>query len=195
MDNSDPSNKSRLFIAIHIIPTPKLINILSEFKAKLHQSKIKWVNEQNMHLTLHFLGDVNNYYINSLNQTLSETANKYSSAKLILKGIGYFKRNNKPTVIWVGINKNDTLNRIYLNLKNSLDNLGINHDNKSEYKPHLTLGRIKYLKDKSPYNELISKYSDIQIGEELIKEIILYKSELKQEGPVYTSLGRHSLQD
>ena len=59
---------------------------------------------------------------------------------------------------------------------------------RQNFVPHLTIGRIKELKDKTFFQQIISKYHTVEIQEELVLEVILYESILRREGPLYVKI-------
>jgi RNA 2',3'-cyclic 3'-phosphodiesterase len=181
----------RLFIGIKITPANSLENIFYNLKKDLSQSNIKWVDPQNFHLTLKFLGDVKENYINSLVMLLEQIACNSQIFNLESTEIGYFGRTKHPRVIWYGFNSNDRLLNLQSSIDESLAELGFDKEKKS-YSPHLTLGRIKNI---VPNNDLKKLLSTLDPLPEIypITGFSLIESNLKKEGPEYKVLRHFNL--
>jgi RNA 2',3'-cyclic 3'-phosphodiesterase len=174
--------KKRLFIAVKIDNSTSLLRILEETKSCLNYEKIKWVDPDNLHLTLVFLGDTEERIISKIKIAIDKI--KSVQFNLQLNSIGVFRNINFPTILWFGIKSN----KIISNLKNTIDmqlnSIGFAIEAR-EFKPHLTIGRIKYITDKKNLEILLKKFSNRNIALQLVSEIILYESILSSEGPTY----------
>ncbi len=178
----------RAFIAVEIDQPNK--QKLSQLISTLKQANadVKWVNENQMHLTLKFLGNIEKNRVQEISNTLKSIANKASAFNIHLSKISAFPNMHKPRVIWLGIDKGVE------NLKNLASKLGSRQE-KREFKPHLTLGRVKSLKNISQLTKLISETSFESDGNISITKLILFQSTLTPKGAIYTSLAKLSLQN
>lgn len=182
----------RTFIAIKINPEQLLLNKIEELKRVLADEQIKWVEKQNLHLTLKFLGEISEKKSFKVKDVLLHFAKKQHPVSVLPQGIGYFRSRGIPKVLFLNIKNREVLQQ----LANDIDNLLIPLDFEKEsrpFNPHLTLARIKFLKNKQAFYEALRLYQDVSLQESLISEIILYQSLLKPEGPVYLELGKYSL--
>jgi 2'-5' RNA ligase len=174
----------RTFLAIKVALTEENRSFFSDLKLKFKDSFINWVNEENMHLTLFFLGDTSETQISPISRELTLLLAESKPFSITLKGFGIFKNVHDPKVLWIGIEQSEIL----YDMKNLVDkamiNSGFEVDNKV-FKPHLTLGRIKNLTNKSALIEWIEKYRDHFFQDVLVNEIIFYESILSPKGPVY----------
>lgn len=187
MDNSEP----RIFIALKIDLTEKNRILIEKLKSSFAKSKIRWTSEDNYHLTLKFLGEIPAYFINSIELLLTQTLSEFSEFNFELKGLGTFG-GNKPKVIWMGIQATDVLNSLQNRIDDTLVELGFEKE-KRPFSPHLTLGRIKYLKDPAYFSQVIQEYQNKPFQIININKIVLFESFLKSEGPVYKSLKEFNL--
>ena len=163
----------------------KLQNELSRFKCR-----ISWTKKAGMHLTLKFLGDVDANQINAIAEMLEKTASGFSPFEVKLGNPGAFGGKN-PRVLWLGLLAPSTLGELAVAIDKAMHGLGFPLENR-KFHPHLTLGRIK---DDTGTSELLQYLKACKVEEASFKagEVILFKSELKPSGAVYTSLMSVSL--
>ncbi len=185
-------NKKRLFIAIKIDISKELRNFIISLKKELSSEKIKWVDFKNFHITLKFLGDTPENLIPQIEKTLKNISKNFQKFDMQLKGIGVFKDIANPKVLWIGLEKNETLNELYLQIEKNVEILGFKKENRN-FSPHLTIGRIKFLKNKNILLEKILKNCNKKWNKSEVKNFILYESVLKKEGPTYIELEKYEL--
>jgi 2'-5' RNA ligase len=176
----------RLFIAIKIRPDKDFLDQFFQLKAHLRHERIKWVEEHNIHITLKFLGDTEVKKIAEIENVLKHVAIKHSAFSIQLKNLGIFGSRYDPRVIWVGIEPYDHLVSLMKDVHAELKTIGYEPD-RQNLVPHLTIGRIRELRDGQVFQTVIEKFSGITSQEMMVKECILYESILKKEGPAYIS--------
>lgn len=174
----------RIFIAVRIDPEETLKKMISAFKSVLKDENIKWTNQENMHLTLAFLGDTEEKQINVINSMMTNSCEGFGRFELKIKGAGVFKNLNDPRVIWAGIDISERLNQLNSLIKTGLDEAGTKMEERL-FRPHLTLARIKHINPGNSLKDLIEKYRDTELQVVTVNEIILYESILLPQGPVY----------
>lgn len=177
----------RLFVAIHIRPSEKLTDAIRKIKDNLSDNQIKWVNEDLLHITLKFMGETPDKEVDKIIYSLKESVAGVSSFGFQIAGFGYFGNSKFPRVLWLGIDAPDTLQILYLNIQRALENYGPVEKNEL-FKPHLTIGRVKNFKSVTTLFELEAEYADTVFQNVMVKEIILYESFLRPEGPVHKVL-------
>jgi len=177
----------RLFAAIKIHPEKAFLDHLHLLETQLRHEKIKWVEDHNIHITLKFFGETEENKIPGINSVLQSVADKTKSFELSLQKLGIFGSSYNPKVIWVGIHPYDDLVDIMKELQKELKSIGYEPD-RQNLVPHLTLGRIKYLADKSFFQQKIDEYKELTTMSVRIVSFHLYESILKKEGPVYLNL-------
>jgi 2'-5' RNA ligase len=182
----------RTFFAVDILPDRNLNIGIQEVKNALREEKIKWIPDNQWHLTLKFLGDTPQDIIQPIIVDISDKMSQLSFMKLHLFSIGLFKNLNNPRILWIGIKSCETLMKAAKYIDEATQNYGFKSENK-EFSPHLTIGRIKEIKQINNLGNLIEKYKNTSFGMVTITEIILYESILKSEGPVYLPLHKFSL--
>ena len=182
----------RIFIAIKVEPDGNLQNIYSDVKYLLGNEKIGWVDHSNIHLTLAFLGDINDDMIRAAGIVLNDKCSGFGEFNFSLKGIGVFKSLRDPRIIWAGIDHSEVLMELNKFIISGLRNKGFSIEERP-FKPHITLGRIKFLKDPDALISAVTKYQDTFIKGVNVTEVILFESVLKPTGPEYKPIGEYKL--
>ncbi|MEZ5104392.1 MAG: RNA 2',3'-cyclic phosphodiesterase [Draconibacterium sp.] len=180
-------NLIRTFIAIKITPEQKLLELSAKIKKELQHEAIKWVEMNNLHLTLRFLGDSTPEQVAGISKILEELATNFRPFQFDLKEIGYFKTKGNPRILFVKLENNFELKLIAKSLEEMMVQMGFDRE-KKEFKPHLTLARINYLKNKNEFYSVVSQASKDEIQSVLVSEIVFYQSILNSTGPVYKPL-------
>ena len=173
----------RLFIAIEL---PKeIIEELSRLQKELKQDGLRLVKA--FHLTLKFLGEVPDPKLEALKEGLSMI--KFKSFDAELSEIGVFPDYDHIRVIWAGV-KADQLYSLQKEIELSTERLGFLRE--KDFKPHLTLARVNFLKDKEA---LKNKLNSLKINNTKFKveDFRLIKSTLTPTGPIYEVLGLFKL--
>jgi 2'-5' RNA ligase len=182
------SNIIRTFIAVEL--PEKIIYTIGKVQEKLksHEVNIRWVRTENIHLTLKFLGNIQETDTEKIARVISESVKGYDPILLAVKGIGVFPGIKRPRVIWLGISKQlDLLTELQKTLDERLQTIGFPKE-KRPFKGHLTLGRIKSKIDAKKLHDVLKEFTQFESEHFFADRIILYKSELKPKGAVYTKL-------
>jgi RNA 2',3'-cyclic 3'-phosphodiesterase len=182
----------RIFIAVKIDIGKNLLNMISDLKTGLKNERIKWTEIENFHITLAFLGDTEEDKIKSINKMLKSVCEGSGEFEIIIRGAGVFKNFKDPRVIWTGIEPSGNLNILQESIKSGLRDTGISLEERN-FSPHLTLGRIKSILDIEAFKKLIEGYSNLELQNQDVTEVILYESSLFHSGPVYKPLNKFKL--
>ncbi len=177
----------RLFVAIKINPDRLFLNQFHEIQNRLHHERIKWVEEFNIHITLKFFGETEDAKIPEITHVLSDIAANTNVFSFSLQNLGIFGSSYDPRVVWAGIEPHEELALMMKLIGEKLESIGYKPD-RQNLVPHLTLGRIKFLKDKNLFRQIIHQSSKISSQEITVDRFILFESILKKEGPVYLAL-------
>jgi RNA 2',3'-cyclic 3'-phosphodiesterase len=182
----------RIFIAVKVEPGGELLRMISSVKALLVKENIKWVEPANLHLTLAFLGETEEKRIKILANMLKDKCSGYHKFDFILSGTGVFKNYRDPRVIWVGIRSQEVLSML-----NDTINTGLKENSfetsEHQFKPHLTLGRVKSAKNTENLKTVLERYKDTEFQKVEVREVILFESILMQTGPLYRQLAKFQL--
>jgi RNA 2',3'-cyclic 3'-phosphodiesterase len=177
----------RIFIALKVNPGETLVNLVSSIKSGLINEGIKWINLDNIHITLAFLGDTEENMINILRSKLKDKCEGSGKFELMLQGTGLFKNYHDPRVIWAGIEMSEKLTHLNAFVIDAVRE-AVPGIEERPFKPHLTLGRIKFINNKPALEALLKKFHETKIQRVPVNEVILYESILKPDGPLYNPL-------
>ncbi|MBP7055878.1 MAG: RNA 2',3'-cyclic phosphodiesterase [Candidatus Omnitrophica bacterium] len=178
----------RTFIAIEL--SDEIRKTLSQAQSHLRYSgaDVKWVSEENTHLTLKFLGELSEDKVEKVTSILDNIAKNFKTFEISLKDIGAFPKIEFPKVIWVGLDKGakesaELASRIDI----SLSEMGFAGETRP-FAAHLTIGRVRSPKNKAVLKDKILSYHLQPTTYNIISSVILFKSVLTPHGPVYTKL-------
>ncbi len=144
--------------------------------------RAKWVERENLHLTLFFMGEIEQNEISMLKRIIKEQNTK--SFYIDFDRIGYFKHSDTPSVIWLGLKENQELKTLYEDLCIEIKKrTGMTFGD--GYRPHLTLGRVKYAPEN--WRDVLQKQHHIKLRP-FIEKVHLYSSTLIKKGPIYEQL-------
>lgn len=152
----------------------------------------RWVRPENIHLTMKFLGEVEDRELHDVCKITAQAAQETKRFPLACEGIGAFPTNEKPSTLWMGVkDENGILATLQKRLETLLcDQLGIPVERRP-YQGHLTLGRItSRAKQNSALSEMLANSQDEEFGILRVEEMVVYSSELRRQGPTYTVVGR-----
>ena len=147
------------------------------------QSRIAWVKPENMHLTLKFLGSIEEDKLAEVQGVLKKVP--VVNFKISSAGSGFFPAIEKPHIIWLGIaggTKEYCANEDAV--ESAMTGLGF-EPNKKSCHAHITLGRVKRAAE-DDWNILAEKINRIKLPDTEINSFILYKSTLTPNGPIYS---------
>jgi RNA 2',3'-cyclic 3'-phosphodiesterase len=181
----------RTFIAIELPPQVK--NKLSELQTRLAKSNadVKWVKPENIHLTLKFLGEIDEDKSVKIAGIIQNIISSLKQFTIQLSSLGAFPKVEFPRVIWVAINKGDKeVKMIAKELEDNLDKLG---DSKEErpFSTHITIGRVRSPLNKDKLIKALKESENYLAGDNIefcAAKITLFKSTLGQTGPTYEVL-------
>jgi 2'-5' RNA ligase len=176
----------RTFIAIKITPNTEIIKFYNFIRQTFNYDKIKWVESNNFHITLKFLGETNTEIVEKISNELN-IFEKKSSFSIDLKGFGIFANPYKPRVLWIGIDKNENLSNLKKQIENITKKYGFVPD-KNFFNPHLTLARPKFIENKKLLQELLKKYENKTFQTCKIDKLFFFQSKLTPKGAIYTPI-------
>ena len=186
----------RAFIAINL--SEKIKNKIAELENDLKKCDLafRWVKPENLHLTLKFLGNVNEEQVTEIKKIIAKVTGRFTAFETGFNGFSFFPNETRPKVFFISIDKEDFLKSIAKELGKELETLGFEKENLSaggqgRFKSHITLARIKGLQNIEYFKE---KIKNIQLDAGFpINEIILYKSTLAKEGPIHGKIFKSNL--
>jgi len=172
----------RTFLAIEVPQhlRKKVDSRIQEEKKK--DLPIRWVAFENLHITLKFLGEIDDKKKDEITSVITEISKQYTPFKVRLEGLGCFPNPKNPRVLWIGVAEGaETLSEIANELEEKLSQLGFKKEKR--FHAHLTIGRIK---KPCKIDDILHK--NITTESFLVNAITLFKSTLKPDGPIYEEL-------
>ncbi len=182
----------RIFIAIKVDPCETFLKMLNSFKSVLRNDNIKWINPENIHITLAFLGNTEDNLIKEISAMLGKTCKNTGNFDLVIRGTGVFRNINDPRIIWTNIDHSEKLVMLADKILKSLKLMNIKLDDKP-FKPHITIGRLKHLNDKEVFKQFTEKYQTVELQKIYVNEVTLYESILMEKGPKYIPVDKFDL--
>jgi 2'-5' RNA ligase len=146
----------------------------------------KWVEFENLHVTLKFLGDIRQEDLSRTQEIVGGISSFAKSFSLKLSQVGAFPDTRRPRVIWVGIKPQDNPITIIEYLEGGFVKMGLPPEKRSPH-PHITIARIKSPKNTQMLESRFSSLEVKEIGWE-VEGISLFKSILKSQGPIYEEI-------
>jgi len=177
----------RAFIAVDIEGE------LSEKLARLAESlkstgaDVKLVEKENFHITIRFLGNVPEESIDVIEKIMRDAVREVKPHKLKLRGVGAFPSPERPRVVWVGVEGDEELRKIFERIERELRRLGFKPETKG-FTAHVTLARVRSGRGREALVKWINDMKDVELGELEVKSIRLKKSTLTPRGPIYETL-------
>lgn len=182
----------RTFIAIELPKDIKdrLAGLQEQLKAS--GADVKWVGPNNIHLTLKFLGEIDEAKLNQVIKILQDSALEKNNFKISITSLGAFPKINFPRVIWVGIDKGDSeAKAIARDLEERILRIGIPKETR-DFSSHITIGRIRSTQNRQnligELEKLASDFGQKNIFEFSVTRITLFKSTLTPKGPIYEAI-------
>lgn len=166
------------------IPIPEdvrkeIYKIITELKRDL--KNVKWVEEENLHITLKFLGNIEEKKIEEIREEVKKFLKDIKPFEVQLQDFGVFPSKTRARVLWIGMGSGkENVAQLNQRIEESMERIGFKRE-KREFSPHLTIGRIR---NPSPLSLNISYQSRCF----KVNKFILYKSELSEKGPKYFPL-------
>ncbi|UCD65024.1 MAG: RNA 2',3'-cyclic phosphodiesterase [Candidatus Zixiibacteriota bacterium] len=182
----------RLFIALPLEKTveDRLEGIIDSLAQK--GGSVKWVKPRNIHLTLRFLGDTDERLVGRIKTEIDAVAAAHGPVKTAISRLGAFPNLNRPRVIWVGIEERlEDLRKMARDMELRARTLRFEKESRA-FKAHLTLGRIRNPQGLDELTDYMKDYALAEIPV-VLDRIVLFKSTLTPQGPIYDRLHEAAL--
>jgi 2'-5' RNA ligase len=177
----------RAFIAVAIAPeiVERIASAITELKPRI--AGVRWVAPGNIHLTLKFLGSVDESTIDTIGERLHAHLRLFQRFTINAKGLGVFPSPRRPRVLWVGLN-GDHLVALASRIESALQPLGFTSESR-QFTPHLTIGRWR---EQTPttasLGSELKKWQAHEFGNFSVENVVLMQSMLRPDGAIYRNL-------
>jgi len=182
----------RAFIAVGLSKDVrfKIEEVINYFKTKTPLYTLNWVSPEHLHLTIKFIGEIEEDKIEALQGVMLQSLEHQPSFEIEICGLGMYPNKNRPRVIWLGINGGEPLVTLHKIFDKKMVEFGIQRDDRP-FSPHLTIARVRRNVDLSTVKSIgttLSEYNVESLGIVNIGQVNLYKSVLMPSGPIYSTL-------
>jgi 2'-5' RNA ligase len=156
---------------------------------------VRWVPANNIHLTLKFLGNISPSNLNTLIASLQMEALRHRVMQFCVGGIGAFPNRSRPRVVWAGVTAPPELLVLQQGIDRETSRLGYPGEERG-FSPHLTLGRVSQhanAQEVRQVGDALARMSVGELGWVVVKQLILFRSDLQPGGAVYSQLAKSPL--
>ncbi len=155
---------------------------------------VRWVRPANIHLTVVFMGSVQEAHIDPIKEAAGRICRSVASFPIQMKGAGFFGSRRNPRVLWMGLGGDvERMSAFRDDLQKSLAPFGIQEETRP-FRPHLTLGRFRKGGPGRGLEDFLSRHGELGSAEHTLDNLVLFKSNLKPGGAVYTRLSEWALE-
>lgn len=177
----------RTFIAIDLEPGLKtaLQGLIRALKTT--RADVRWAQTNGLHLTLKFLGEIDEVKSAVVKRILEGVAGRHASFPLRLEGTGAFPGEHRPRILWAGFAAEPGLLAFQEELERELEREGFSREERP-FHPHLTLGRVKGPGRVREVMLELEKHRSESLGEMTVHKVALFESRLRPEGAEYLVL-------
>ncbi|MFH1760547.1 MAG: RNA 2',3'-cyclic phosphodiesterase [bacterium] len=162
-------------------------------KLKVTATGLKWVTRDNLHITLKFLGWVDEMKLKEIKKTVKKLGSRTSPFEIEVNSLGGFPSRHNPKILWAGIGKGREETEKFANeLEEELVESGFEKEAK-KFHAHVTLCRTKEKGGSMETKNFIKELSNYKFGSFWANSISIIKSTLKPAGPIYETLEKIKL--
>ncbi|MCL6500508.1 MAG: RNA 2',3'-cyclic phosphodiesterase [Candidatus Pacearchaeota archaeon] len=176
----------RCFLAVEL--PGELKKELARIQTLITEAKMKFVEQENLHLTLKFLGELSDFQVNKVKEALKQV--NFEKFRANLGTIGVFPSPNFVRVIWVSLEPSEKVKELHNLIDTALEKEKFHGD--KAFESHITLARVKFIKNKQ---EFIERLKEIKVEpiEFKVEKFVLMKSMLTEKGPIYKKVKEYTL--
>ena len=182
------SLKSTVRVFVALSSTPEVKRTLTDIQEELKQEggEVKWDTPDKFHITVKFLGDIDQGRLPALSEALTALSVLQSSFELRYESVGAFPDIVHPRVLWAGARRNDSLATLHQSIEEACERLGCAREPRP-FHPHITLGRVKGTRNVGRLTARLKSLTFEPI-EMHCSELLLIRSDLHPTGSIYTTL-------
>lgn len=186
----------RVFCAIDLATKARarLIRQISRLREVVPHAQASWSREENIHLTLKFLGEVRTSRLGSLSNAAAGAVAGFSTFQVTLQETGVFPKHGPPRVLWIGVkDESGGLAELHSRLEKKCASEGFANEERP-FHPHLTIARLRKPQGvrtlAAAHKEMSFEPVDVPV-----EELLVIRSEPSAAGSRYTVISRHRLEE
>jgi 2'-5' RNA ligase len=182
--------KKRIFVALDISEEAreKTSGYIKKLREQFPKVRAGWDKPEKLHLTMKFLGEIDDEQLAKLINAVEKTASGISPLKLQIAGTGVFPSPRPARVMWIDVKgEEEKLRLLSETLENECEKQGFEKE-KRRFKAHLTIARLKERASEMVQAHLREDFTAIEFE---VSEIVIYQSQLKPTGSIYSVISKH----
>jgi 2'-5' RNA ligase len=186
--------KTRTFIAVEAVDGVHAQAQAAIERLRPNVANVKWVEPENLHWTLQFLGDLKDEELAEMCRRVQKVVAQVEPFSMIAAGVGAFPQVDRPRVLWLGAAEgSETFCKLQSTIEKNLESMGFRGENR-RFVPHLTLGRVGPGGGSAKqFVDELNSVSNFAGGQMFVDEVTVYASEPQRTGPKYTPLAHLKL--
>ncbi|MDF1570967.1 MAG: RNA 2',3'-cyclic phosphodiesterase [Bacteroidales bacterium] len=177
----------RTFIAIPVEVPQVLKETLADLEKKFAGERIRWIDPGQMHITLRFMGDLPEGAVSAIGLRFQSAYSAFTPAVFRLRGLRTFSHRSALKVLWAGVGEEGVFYDLHAATVGLLDGI-VPVDDNSGFRPHLTVARMKQLREPVRLRNEIARFRNKDFGTSALKRVVFYRSVLRPSGAVYEVL-------
>ncbi len=183
----------RTFLALELDEPIRRAIAASAGRIPVGDSKVRWVDRQNLHVTMKFLGDVPDTDVMDVCRAVEDAAAELTPFDFDVVGLECTPARGAVKMIWAGVrDPAGILAGTFARLESAMETLGFDIERRA-FRPHVTVGRVRYCKDPTAFRQATEQFANEPFGEHTAFEVTVYSSQLTKKGPVYVAMARCTL--
>lgn len=182
----------RIFLGIELGEIPLLNDWVDTLQCFGYGDKVRLICDVRWHITLKYIGGFPISRISEFAGKLRDGFRQNDGGNLVIEGAGFFGSMRAPKVLWAGVSKAEWLDELNRTAENLCLETGISVSPKP-FTPHLTLARIRQIERPIRLIDEVKRHEGTRWYQQKVKEVVLYKSDLTTDGPVYSVINRFEL--
>ncbi len=183
----------RTFLAIELNDSTRSRLCQVQQRLDTEAAKIKWVDKPQLHITLKFLGSIEEEVLPEVCNITTQIAGKIQPFDFDVVGVTAFPLRGPVRMFWAhAVDATGRMAVLYEKLEASFREVGFKAENRS-FKPHITLGRIRYTKKPELLRDSAQQFESENFGTLHTDEVVVFCSRLTPSGPIYTPAVRAGL--
>ena len=183
----------RTFLAIDLGEKIRTRLVSLQEQLAIEAPDVKWVEPENLHITLHFLGEVDQREIIDICRAAQKAIVEMPSFPIRIEGAKCFGSPRRPRTLWVGVGVGlEEVCAVHDAIETPLLDLGCYRREARAFTPHVTIGRVTSDQPNDGLAKALATHRNWSAGETHVREVRIMSSVLTREGPTYTVMGRAS---
>jgi 2'-5' RNA ligase len=183
----------RTFVAVPIPPPVRARLVQVQEALRRADADVRWVEAENLHLTLKFLGDLEEPEVERLRELLGQEARRWPELSLRYEGVGVFPSSGLPRVVWAGARGDlEKLAGLAQAIERAALQVGVPREGRP-FVAHLTLGRVKSGRRLEALRSALENQREASFGDQTLRGFVLLQSTLTPQGSIYEPLAEFPL--